>query len=69
MHEDTTQNVSSTTADRDDNVIHGAFEASHSVKDLADELHVSVPAIYDLRTQPVGRREVRATPCGVLVPG
>lgn len=56
----TTQNLSTTTADHDDdNVIHGAFEASYSVKDLADELHVSVQTIYDLRTQgrgPVGFR-------------
>ena len=56
----TTQNLSATTADHDDgNVIHGAFEASYSVKDLADELHVSVQTIYDLRTQgrgPVGFR-------------
>ena len=55
----TTQNLSTTTADHDDNVIHGAFEASYSVKDLADELHVSVQTIYDLRRQgrgPVGFR-------------
>lgn len=55
----TTQSASSTTADHDDNVSHGAFEASYSVKDLADELHVSVQTIYDLRTQgrgPVGFR-------------
>jgi excisionase family DNA binding protein len=56
----TTQNLSTPTADHhDDNVIHGAFEASYSVKDLADELHVSVQTIYDLRTQgrgPVGFR-------------
>ncbi len=55
----TTENVSATTADHDDNVIHGAFEASYSVKDLADELHVSAQTIYDLRTQgrgPVGFR-------------
>lgn len=56
----TTQNLSTTTADHgDDNVIHGAFEASYSVKDMADDLHVSVQTIYDLRTQgrgPVGFR-------------
>ena len=41
------------------NVVHGAFEASYSLKDLAAELQVSEQTIYDLRTQgrgPVGFR-------------
>ncbi|MFI5624830.1 hypothetical protein ACIA03_15310 [Nocardioides sp. NPDC051685] len=50
-----TQDASSTTADHDDNVIHGAFETSYSVRDLADELHVSVQANHDLRTQGAAR--------------
>ncbi len=46
-------------APHDDNVVHGAFEASYSLKDLATELQVSEQTIYDLRTQgrgPVGFR-------------
>ncbi|WP_292650841.1 helix-turn-helix domain-containing protein [Nocardioides sp.] len=45
--------------DEVDNVVHGAFEASYSIKDLAAELGVPVQTLYDLRTQgrgPVGFR-------------
>jgi hypothetical protein len=37
-----------------DNVLHGAFDASYSIKDLAAELGVSVQTLYDLRTQARG---------------
>lgn len=55
----TVETASAAVAHHDDNVVRDAFEASYSVKDLADKLRVSVQTIYDLRTQgrgPVGFR-------------
>lgn len=54
-----TAETNTAAARHDDNVVHGAFEASYSLKDLAAELQVSEQTIYDLRTQgrgPVGFR-------------
>lgn len=47
----TTETTATAVLDYDDNVVHSAFEASYSLKDLAAELQVSEQTICDLRSQ------------------
>jgi excisionase family DNA binding protein len=48
----TSQNLPSSSISADDAVVvGGVFEAALSIKELAEQLHVSCQTIYDLRSQ------------------